>query len=646
MTDTIVQTFHPLDPLGEDEFRRAAAIVRRDRGVDERWRFTSIELAEPDKQQLAAYDAAGTMPDRQAIVVCLHRDSNSTYKATVSLTGDVVLTWTHLPGVQPNFTVDEWDECDRAMRTHPDVIAALARRGVTDLDTVFMDVWTYGDILIPDRYQGRRLGWTDTWVRSPGGENIYAQHLRGFHCIVDMNSMELLEIEEGDPIDLPEVMAEYRPEVVPAQLRDSSTRPPLKPLDITQSEGPSFTIEGNRLEWQNWSLRVGFNYREGMTLHTVSYNDHGTVRPIAHRMSFAEMAVPYRDHCPDHYRRTAFDIGEWGIGFMTTSLELGCDCLGEIRYLDAVLHNTKGEPYTIRNAICIHEEDNAVLWKHVEHGGTADVRRMRRLTVSSHMTVANYEYLVYWRFYQDGNIECEVRATGLMVTTALREGEEHPHGILVDNRTYAPIHQHFLTARLDLDIDGSGNTVYATETETEPIGPDNPYGLSLRQKNTPLRTEEEGKQDFNWETQRAWKVVNENVTNGLGTHPSYKLVPGAAFPHMFDPASPIFRRAEAIAHTVWVTPNHPDERWPSGEFVNQSGPSLGLPEWTAANRSIENTDVVVWYTFGIHHIPRPEEWPIMPVDVCSFWLKPAGFFDRNPALDVQPTPPAACHHHN
>ncbi|WP_396936723.1 primary-amine oxidase [Mycolicibacterium sp.] len=646
MTDTIVQTFHPLDPLGEDEFRRAAAIVRRDRGVDERWRFTSIELAEPDKQQLAAYDAAGTMPDRQAIVVCLHRDSNSTYKATVSLTGDVVLTWTHLPGVQPNFTVDEWDECDRAMRTHPDVIAALARRGVTDLDTVFMDVWTYGDILIPDRYQGRRLGWTDTWVRSPGGENIYAQHLRGFHCIVDMNSMELLEIEEGDPIDLPEVMAEYRPEVVPAQLRDSSTRPPLKPLDITQSEGPSFTIEGNRLEWQNWSLRVGFNYREGMTLHTVSYNDHGTVRPIAHRMSFAEMAVPYRDHCPDHYRRTAFDIGEWGIGFMTTSLELGCDCLGEIRYLDAVLHNTKGEPYTIRNAICIHEEDNAVLWKHVEHGGTADVRRMRRLTVSSHMTVANYEYLVYWRFYQDGNIECEVRATGLMVTTALHEGEEHPHGTLVDNRTYAPIHQHFLTARLDLDIDGSGNTVYATETETEPIGPDNPYGLSLRQKNTPLRTEEEGKQDFNWETQRAWKVVNENVTNGLGTHPSYKLVPGAAFPHMFDPASPIFRRAEAIAHTVWVTPNHPDERWPSGEFVNQSGPSLGLPEWTAANRSIENTDVVVWYTFGIHHIPRPEEWPIMPVDVCSFWLKPAGFFDRNPALDVQPTPPAACHHHN
>ncbi|NED67513.1 tyramine oxidase, partial [Streptomyces sp. SID10244] len=72
---------------------------------------------------------------------------------------------------------------------------------------------------------------------------------------------------------------------------------PLKPLEITQPEGPSFTLEGNLLTWQNWSLRVGFNYREGMTLHTVSYHDAGRERSVAHRLSFAEMMVPYRDHC-------------------------------------------------------------------------------------------------------------------------------------------------------------------------------------------------------------------------------------------------------------------------------------------------------------------------------------------------------------
>ena len=235
-----------------------------------------------------------------------------------------------------------------------------------------------------------------------------------------------------------------------------------------------------------------------MTLHTVSYRDGDRERSVAHRISLAEMIVPYRDSSEDHYRRTAFDIGEWGLGFMTTSLELGCDCLGEIRYLDAVLHNSKGEPYTITNAVCIHEEDNAVLWKHVDHDIGAEVRRMRRLTMSSHVTVANYEYLIYWRLYQDGNIECEIRATGIMVTTPVAPGQPHPNGTLVDERTYAPFHQHFLVARLDMDIDGADNTVYMTESHAEPMGPENPYGLSLVTRNFPLRTESQGKQDVNY----------------------------------------------------------------------------------------------------------------------------------------------------
>ena len=370
-----------------------------------------------------------------------------------------------------------------------------------------------------------------------------------------------------------------------------------------------------------------------MVLHTVGYDG----RSVAHRLSFAEMVVPYRDPTTDHYRRTAFDIGEWGLGFMTTSLELGCDCLGEIAYLDAVMHDTRGEPYAIPNAICIHEEDDAVLWKHVDAQVGAEVRRSRRLVLSFHVTVANYEYLVYWRFYQDGNIECEVRATGIMVTTHFAAGEQPPYGTLVDERTYAPFHQHFLVARLDLDVDGEANTVYATESEALPLGPDNPHGLALVQRDTPLRTEQEGKQDYDWQSQRAWKVVNESVTNALGTPVGYKLVPGGAFPPMMHPDSPVLRRAQAIGHTLWVTPFHAEERWPCGEFVVQSEEDRGLPVWTAQDRSIEDTDVVLWYVFGIHHITRPEEWPVMSVDTVSFWLKPTGFFDRNPALDVAPS---------
>ncbi|GAB5899361.1 MULTISPECIES: primary-amine oxidase [Mycolicibacterium] len=635
---------YPLDPLSADEFTAVAAILRREHGVDDGWRIASVELIEPSKSDLAEFDDGGPTPPRRAAVICLNRAENATYKGAVSLTDDRVETFDHVPGVQANFTVDEFVECDEVLRNHPDVIAALAKRGITDMDNVFMDTWTYGDAVAPPEYRDRRIGWSDTWYKDAPGANPYAHPVSGLHCVIDLNTMELLRIEDDGSSESPDVMGEYVPRHIPERIRSASTREPLKPLNITQPEGPSFTLDGNLLQWQNWSLRVGFNHREGMTLHTVRYRDGETNRSVAHRMSFAEMVVPYRDSSVDHYRRTAFDIGEWGLGFMTTSLALGCDCLGEIRYLDAVLHNSKGEPYTIENAVCIHEEDNAVLWKHVDYDAGAEVRRMRRLTVSSHVTVANYEYLVYWRFYQDGNIECEVRATGIMVTTPVAPGQSHPNGTLVDERTYAPFHQHFLIARLDLDIDGSDNTVYMTESYAEPMGPDNPLGLSLVVRNEPLRTEAEGKQDVNFATQRAWKVVNTNVTNGLGTHPSYKLVPTGAFPAMFDPASPIFQRATVIGHTLWVTPNSAEERWPAGEFVNQSATDTGIGEWTKANRSIDNTDVVLWYVFGIHHITRPEDWPVMPVDVVSFWLKPYGFFDRNPSLDVAPTPPAACEH--
>jgi primary-amine oxidase len=638
VTSTESSTAHPLDPLSADEFRHARAILARDRGFGPGWRIASIELREPAKEVVRAFNP-GDEIRREAWVVLWNTLDGAVFKALLSLTDDEVLSWTPQPGRQPNATVDEFHECDEAMRKHPDVIAKLAERGITDMNLVLIDQWTYGGHLIPERYRGRRLGWCDLWLRESSTSNPYAHPIGGLKLVVDMNTMELLEIEDHPNAGFPPVQGEYLPEHIPGFVERTGRRP----LEIIQPDGPSFTISGNLLRWQNWELRVGFNYREGLVLHRVGWRcaaDSGgrRLRPIAHRMSFAEMVVPYRDPTPDHVRRTAYDIGEWGLGVMTTSLELGCDCLGEIRYLDAVLPDTTGEPSVIRNAVCIHEEDAAVLWKHVDDRAGAAVRRMRRLVVSSHVTVANYEYLVYWRFYEDGNIECEVRATGIMVTTPYNGEAPPPYGTKVDVQTYAPIHQHFIVARLDMEIDGADNTVVMSETAQLPIGEDNPYGLALTQVNTPLRSEADGKQDFDWATQRAWKVTNPNRTNKVGAPVAYKLVPGAAFPAMLDESSPVLNRAQVLRHTLWVTPFAEDERWPCGEFVNQSESDDGLPVWTAANRSIDNTDVVLWYTFGIHHVPRVEDWPIMPADTVSFWLKPVGFFDHNPALDVAPSP--------
>jgi primary-amine oxidase len=631
---------HPLDPLSPTEFQSTAAILRRDQGVTESWRFASIELKEPSKADVKAWRPGDAVP-RRSLSVLWNRQTNQTYEAVVDLVADRVDSWIHRPGVCPNFTIDEYHDVDEALHKHPEVLARLEARGIADPSLVLFDVWTYGKAMMPEQWRDRRLGWCDLWMRETPEGNPYAHPVSGLKIIVDVNTLEVLQIEDHHDYGLPEVDGEYDPRV-----RGMQQRTDLKPLEISQPEGVSFIVDGNELRWQNWSLRLGFNFREGPVIFQVAFDDQGTRRDVAYRMSFAEMVVPYRDPGFDHYRRTAFDIGEWGLGYMTTSLELGCDCLGEIVYVDAVVPDTHGEPVVIERAVCLHEEDNAVLWKHVDSETGAEVRRMRRMVVSAHVTVANYEYLVYWRFYQDGNIECEIRATGLMVTTPMQaDSDSSPYGTTVDRRTYAPFHQHFVVAKLDLDIDGEENTVVEVDSVAASIGDGNPYGLALSTQTTTIESESQAARDFNWETQRSWKVINPNKTNRHGSNTAYKLVPGAAIPALLDSSSPVYQRAPVIGHCVWVTAYDDNERWPAGDYPTQSSEDTGITRWITDDAPLVGTDVVLWYVFGIHHITRAEDWPIMPVDIISFWLKPFGFFDRNPALDAPSVAGAGGHSH-
>ncbi|MGB7450364.1 MAG: primary-amine oxidase [Ornithinimicrobium sp.] len=632
---------HPLDSLSSVEFSRTAEVIAREQGVDGGWRYASITLLEPPKREMLTYVASGSpsaRPKRLALAVLWEKSSNHTYEAVVDLDEDRVESWTHIPGVCPNFTVDEYHDVDVMLKQHEATAEALAARGITDLSLVLFDVWTYGKEVMPSQWRDRRLGWVDIWLRATPRGNPYAHPVSGLKVIVDMNSLEVLQVEDHHDYGLPEVDGEYAPSV-----RGTQVRKDLKPLHITQPEGVSFSLDGSELRWQNWSMRLGFNYREGPVIYQVAFTDEGVQREVAYRLSFAEMIVPYRDSSFDHYRRTAFDIGEWGLGYMTTPLELGCDCLGEITYVDAVVPDSAGQPVEIPQAICLHEEDNAVLWKHVDPDTGAEVRRMRRMVVSTHATVANYEYLIYWRFYTDGNIECEVRATGIMVTTPLPPGQERAEtGTLVDARTYAPFHQHFLVARLDLDVDGQDNSVIEVDSVAAPVSETNPHGMDVHTRGTVIESEAQSARDYEWRTQRAWKVQHDTKKNALGDPVAYKLVPGAAIPVMMDPAAPAYRRSPVIGHTLWVTAHDDGQRWPAGDYPTQAGEGQGITEWIRRDAPLAAADVVLWYVFGIHHITRAEDWPVMPADTIAFWLKPFGFFDRNPSLDAAPSAPHAC----
>ena len=629
---------HPLDPLTVEEIVEAASILKAhlktQHQLGDRVRFETIVLQEPDKDTALNFQPGDSI-ERNAFLVILDNDAAATYEAIVSLNEGRVTSWQHVPGVQPRIMFDEFSECEATVKADPQFQAALKKRGITDPNLVMVDPWSAGNYGFADE-EGRRLALARNFLRSSPTDNGYARPIEGVTAVVDLNSMKVLRVDDYGVVPLPPNPGNYAAEFV------GEFRQDLKPLEITQPEGPSFVVDGNSVTWQKWHLRVGFTPREGLVLHTVGYEDQGRIRPILYRAALSDMVVPYGDPGKDHYRKNAFDAGEYGIGSLTNSLTLGCDCLGEIYYFDAALNTGRGDAFTIPNAVCMHEEDYGILWKHVDwRTGQTEVRRSRRLVISSIATVGNYEYGFFWYFYQDGTIQLEIKLTGIINTAGIAEGEISKYGTLVAPGLNAHIHQHFFNFRLDMSVDGESNTAYEVNTVAEPLGPDNPHSNAFYAEATPLKTELAAQRVIDPLSGRYWVVSNPSVKNALSQPVGYKLMPGENILPFAHPGASIIQRAGFMTKHLWVTPYDRNELSATGPYPNQHPGGAGLPEYTKNDRNVENTDLVLWYTLGYHHVPRPEDWPISPVGYCGFSLKPVGFFDTNPVLDV---PPSA--HHN
>jgi primary-amine oxidase len=631
-------TLHPLDPITADEVTAAVALIVGDDRYETDFVFAHLRLHEPDKPVVLAHEP-NTSADREVEALLVPPGRLEAIDVVVSVSTGEIRSWTVHDGMRPALLFGEAFAAIVGVKEHPEWQAAMKRRGIDDFDTVQIDPWPAGSFGSPHE-EGRRISRCISYLRAESTDNGYAQPIEGVLAFFDSGAGKVLEVVDFGAVPMPEERGHYLPGAI-GTMRDD-----LKPLEIVQPDGPSFEVDGHHVRWSRWSFRVGFDPYEGLVLHTVAYHDGDRVRPVLHRASVSEMVVPYGDPGEMHGWKNAFDAGEWGLGRMANSLQLGCDCLGAIHYFDAVLATEQGDPYTVEHVICMHEEDYGILWKHHDmHGGTDETRRSRRLVVSFIATVGNYEYGFYWYFYLDGNIQLEVKLTGIVSPMAITPGEQPEFANVIAPGIAAPHHQHLFSARLDLDVDGPTNTVYEVEAEVVPPGPENPWGNAFRPRVTPLTHELAARRDTNSATSRTWRVVNPSSHNGLGQPVGYKLAPTTSTPTMLaSPDSSVGRRAGFARHNLWVTPYAPDERRAAGEFPNQHGGGDGLPAWTAADRALEDTDVVLWYTFGVTHFVRPEDWPVMPVEYTGFVLMPVGFFDRNPALDVAPSSSeGSCH---
>ena len=611
---------HPLSPLTAEEIRAAAKIFKGSGRFPRGAGFSLLALDEPPKELVLRKAAI----PRRAFAVIFDRAGNHTFEAIANLASGRVDSWKEIPGAQPALTEQDSNLAAELVSADPRWQQAIKERGIGDPNRVIVMAWSAGYFALPGTAQGRIVRVVP--YHGGYGENFYGHPIEGVAGHVNLTTgkvIDVLDIDRGAPVsrgnaDLdPRATAPFR--AAPA------------PLAISQPNGPGFQIEGGEVRWQKWRFRYALDPREGLVLYTVGYEDGGRVRSILYRGSLSEMVVPYGDPGAGWFFRNSFDVGELGLGANASPLRVGADCPVNCTLLDAVIADSSGAPETIPGAVALYERDAGVSWKHGD-----DTRRARELVLGYLTQPGNYEYGFDWIFHQDGALEMRVALTGIMAFKGVAGAMHDPYSHLVAPNLAAPHHQHFFTFRLDLDVDGLANRALEMNSVPVPAGPRNPHGGAFLMQETPLATERQAQRKINLESSRRWIVVNPSAANSLGQPAGYALLPGENAVPFAQPDSWLRKRAGFLNAHIWVTPYNAPEKYAAGDYPNQSQGGDGLVKWTAADRSIDNRDIVLWYTMGITHNPRPEDWPVMPVHAAGFKLVPWGFFTRNPALDIPP----------
>ena len=345
------------------------------------------------------------------------------------------------------------------------------------------------------------------------------------------------------------------------------------------------------------------------------YNVRYDGRQLFYRLSLSDMNIPYADPRHPYHKKSAFDLGDAGAGIMANDLKLGCDCLGSIHYLSATLADDKGNPLEMPNVVCIHEQDNEIGWKHTNYRtGRAAVVRNRELVVQSIITVANYEYIMAFMFNQAGELDYEVRATGILSTMPIENagGLKVPWATNVGPGVSAPNHQHIFSLRIDPAIDGNNNSVQVEESHPVPMNEaTNPNGNFYKVTNETI--ERAGWLDAAPDLNRTVKIINPHRKNPISGKPvAYKFAPLATQKLLADPHSIQAKRAQFAQHHVWVTKYRDGELYAGGRYTLQSQQEVdGVSDAVRRGDWVADTDVVVWSCFGITHNPRVEDWPVM-----------------------------------
>jgi primary-amine oxidase len=614
---------HPLDPLSVAEIANTVATLQEAGYADSTTRFAFIGLDEPRKSETLAW-LPGQPVSRNAFVVA--RRARIVYDGVVDLDNHRVLRWRSVPNAQTAIIPSEWHSAQEITISDSSWQMAVRRRGYDpDRTAVFCAPLPVGHAA-----SGRRLVNVVCFDTSDT-RNVWSHPIEGLIAVVDLDAHRVIRLLDTGPVPHSRAPDESADGAKDQAKTGGDAVPPA----------PDIAVEGNMVSWKNWWFHVRTDQRTGPVLSLVQYKDEGHPRMVLYRGSLAEMFVPYMDPTAGWSFRNYMDVGEFGIGTMSLPLVAGTDCPIASRLVDAIVADEYGKAHVRNGVICLFERDpQAPSWRHAEIANNLYIsKKAVELVIRTIATLGNYDYVIDWVLTEGGTIRIDVGTTGIdqvkgvdARTLADKSApRDTAYGNLVASNLVGVNHDHFLSFRLDVDIDGPNNTLVeqkATRFRLHQAGRRSLWRLIGRD----VKVEGALHEGMLGPTV-LWRVENRERVNMLGEHPGYELRPGHIVTSLLEPDDIAQRRAAFSNSPLWVTAYDAQELYAAGPYPNQSQRQDGLPRYTARRRPVVDTDIVLWYTMGFRHVTRPEDWPILPTVWHSMSLVPYGFFSHNPTFD-------------
>jgi primary-amine oxidase len=636
---------HPLDPLTADELARIKTILQQSGQFSRDTDFSWICLDEPPKKIVTDFKGGKEYP-RRAYVAAVDYERKKTFDVIIDLRAGKIATLTDLGGLQPGMT-DRDDKLGREIIDgDPAVKAALVARGLRIpgkvSETVMVQFMPFGHDPSIETGSGRLM--RALFASDQDAINLAGPFVDGVMAVVDVFAGRVVRLVDRPGVPSAKIPHDvFRPEVRGARVGPSGISAPRKVR-------ADFKIDGSMLTWRQWQFRFGFNLREGLVLYQLAFDDGARRRSIAYRASVAEVLTAYGDGGEFWSWLEIFDEAMFGLGATSIDVRPGREVPANARTVSTTVPDASrpGFSNVSHNRIYVYERDagSLMLYRQGEQGFAA---RATELVIGHIASVGNYLYGFNWVFRQDGSFGFEVELAGQILAkfvaaktccaTSLRGGGaivsgDEQYGTLVYPGLVGINHQHWFNVRIDFDIDGTDNAVMETSLAGEGSGHAHGAHGRLTVEQRVLGTAREARREMDHHAGRSWLISNPSSLRSTGRPAGYSVMAGENAATLFDP----LREKDAVGftfHHLWVTPYRDGELYAAGRHPNQAGSNYADSLFHYANDDpVQNRDIVLWYSLGNTHVPRPEDFPVMTNMKLSVSFRPNGFFERNPATGL------------